>query len=142
MNRTQVDNLSPCTQVPGYSFSIIKNTTILFEQCFYDQMLLLLFATTRFVVKLVEVAECTNRSHWIRHRSSGDKSVGCVLQANKCLTDCGSSPQDRCRLVRRTPYACSPAVDGSVLIVAVRECSVDSGSVSAPRLSTLLLLRS
>ena len=25
------------------------------------------------------------------------------------------------RLVRRTPYACSSAVDGSVLIIAVRE---------------------
>ena len=40
---------------------------------------------------------------------------------------------DICRLVRRTPYACSPAVDGSVLIVAVRECIIASGSVSAPR---------
>ena len=27
----------------------------------------------------------------------------------------------RCRLVRRTSCACSPAVDGSVLIVVVRE---------------------
>ena len=33
----------------------------------------------------------------------------------------------------RTPYAYSPAVDGSVLIVAVRECIIASGSVSAPR---------
>ena len=56
----------------------------------------------------------------------------------------------RCRLVRRTPYACSPAVGGSVLIVAVRECIVAFGSVSAPRpilgggrsFSTLLLPRS
>ena len=40
---------------------------------------------------------------------------------------------NRCHLVRRTPYACSPAVDGSVLIVAVRECIVVFGSVSAPR---------
>ena len=31
------------------------------------------------------------------------------------------------------PYACCPAVGGSVLIVVVRECIVDSGSVSAPR---------
>ena len=38
-----------------------------------------------------------------------------------------------CHLVRRTPYACSPAVDVSVLIVAVRECIIASGSVSAPR---------
>ena len=36
-------------------------------------------------------------------------------------------------LVRLTPYACSPAIDGSVLTVAVRECIVVSGSVSAPR---------
>ena len=41
--------------------------------------------------------------------------------------------QYRCRLVHETPYACSPAIDGSVLIVAVRECIVASGSVSAPR---------
>ena len=41
--------------------------------------------------------------------------------------------QYRCRLARRTPYAYSPAVDGSVLIVAVRECIVASGAVSAPR---------
>ena len=34
---------------------------------------------------------------------------------------------------KRTPYACSPAMDGSVLIVAVRDCIVAFGSVSAPR---------
>ena len=28
-----------------------------------------------------------------RHRSSGDKSVGCLLQANKCLTYCGEATQ-------------------------------------------------
>ena len=39
----------------------------------------------------------------------------------------------RCRLVRRTRYACSPAVDASVLIVAVREFIVVFRSVSAPR---------
>ena len=38
----------------------------------------------------------------------------------------------RCHLVRRTPYSCSDAVDGSVLIVAVMECIVVFGSVSAP----------
>ena len=27
-----------------------------------------------------------------RHRSSGDKSVGCVVQANRCLTSCVPSP--------------------------------------------------
>ena len=37
----------------------------------------------------------------------------------------------RCRLVRRTPDACSPVI-GSV-IVTVRECIVVFGSVSAPR---------
>ena len=37
-----------------------------------------------------------------------------------------------CRVFHRTPCACSPAVDGSVLIVVVRECIVVSGSVSAP----------
>ena len=36
----------------------------------------------------------------------------------------------RCCLVRRTPYDCCPAVGGSVLIVAVRECIVAFGSVS------------
>ena len=39
----------------------------------------------------------------------------------------------RCRLVRQTPYACSPAIDGSVLTVVVRECIVVFGWVSAPR---------
>ena len=38
----------------------------------------------------------------------------------------------RCRLVRPTPYACSPAIDDSVLIVAGRECIVVFGSVSVP----------
>ena len=38
----------------------------------------------------------------------------------------------RCRLVLRTPYACSPALDGSVLIVAGREGIVVFGSVSVP----------
>ena len=39
----------------------------------------------------------------------------------------------RCRLVRLTPYACSPAIDGSVLIVAGREFIVVFGSISVPR---------
>ena len=57
---------------------------------------MLLFAMIRSVVKLVkvpvvEVAELANR---FLHRSSGDKSAG---------------------------YVCIPAVEGSVLIVAVRE---------------------
>ena len=39
----------------------------------------------------------------------------------------------RCRLVRLTPYACSPAIDGSVLTVVMRECIVVFGGVSAPR---------
>ena len=39
----------------------------------------------------------------------------------------------RCRLVLRAPYACSPAIDGSVLIVGERECIVVFGSVSVPR---------
>ena len=38
-----------------------------------------------------------------------------------------------CRLVLRTPYACSPAIDDSVLIVAGREFIVVFGSVSVPR---------
>ena len=38
-----------------------------------------------------------------------------------------------CRLVRLTPYACSPAIDGSALTVAVRECIVVFGSISALR---------
>ena len=37
----------------------------------------------------------------------------------------------RCRLVRLTPYAIIPAIDGSVLTVAVRECIVVFGSISA-----------
>ena len=38
-----------------------------------------------------------------------------------------------CRLVLRTPYDCSPAIDGSVLIVAGRECIFVFRSVSVPR---------
>ena len=38
-----------------------------------------------------------------------------------------------CRLVCLTPFACSPAIDGSVLTVAVREFIVVFVSVSAPR---------
>ena len=38
----------------------------------------------------------------------------------------------RCHLILRTPYACSPAIDGSVRIVAGRECIVVFGSVSVP----------
>ena len=33
----------------------------------------------------------------------------------------------RCRLVRLTPYACSPVIDGSVLTVVARECIIVFG---------------
>ena len=33
----------------------------------------------------------------------------------------------RCRLIRLTPYPCSPAIDDSVLTVVVRECIVVFG---------------
>ena len=99
----------------------------------------MLFSMIRSVVKsfkvhVVEAAELTNRSHRIRHRSSGVKSVRCTLQAKKCITSCGEAPQS----AQMSPgsmntCACSPAVDGSVLIVVVRECIVVSGSVSAYR---------
>ena len=43
-------------------------------------------------VPVVEVAKRTNLSHRIPpYRSSCDKSVGCALQANKCLTSCGEA---------------------------------------------------
>ena len=38
----------------------------------------------------------------------------------------------RCHLVLRTPYACSPAIDGSVLIVAGRVGILVFGLVSVP----------
>ena len=38
----------------------------------------------------------------------------------------------KCRLVLRTPYAGKPAIYGSVLIVAGRECIVVFSSVSVP----------
>ena len=49
---------------------------------------LLLFATTRSIVRsvkvsIVEIAKRTNWSHRIRHRSSGDKSVGCVVTSEQ-----------------------------------------------------------
>ena len=57
----------------------------------------LLFATTRSVVMSVKVsvAEIAKRTNCtgFGHRSSGDKSVGCVVQANICLTSCGEAPQ-------------------------------------------------
>ena len=61
-------------------------------------LLLLLFATTRSVVKsvkvpVVEVAKRAIDLSGFRHRSSGDKSVGYVVQANRCLTSCGEAPQ-------------------------------------------------
>ena len=61
-------------------------------------MLLLLFAMTRSVVKsvkvsVVEVANARIDPTGFRHRSSGDKSVGCVVQSNRCLTSCGVAPQ-------------------------------------------------
>ena len=59
---------------------------------------MLLFATTRSVFKSVKVSvvEIVNARidlTGFRHRSSGDKSVGCVVQANRCLTSCGEAPQ-------------------------------------------------
>ena len=60
------------------------------------------------------------------HRSSGDKSVGCVIQANRCLTSCGEVPQS-VQMSLGSPYACSPAIYGSVLTVVVRECIVVFG---------------
>ena len=36
----------------------------------------------------------------------------------------------KCRLVLRTPYACNPVIDGSILIVTGRECIVVYGPVS------------
>ena len=65
-------------------------------------------------------------------------SVSCIVSKIHSLY--------RCRLVRRTPFAYSTAVDGCVLIVVVADCIVVSGSVSVPRplmgggrsLSTLL----
>ena len=38
----------------------------------------------------------------------------------------------RCRLVLRTPYACSSAIDGSVLIVTRKECIVVFGLIYVP----------
>ena len=123
--------------IPLVTWSVVTATADVndFRLTYLDTSgsLLLLFAIIRSVVKsvmgpFVEVAELSNRSHRIRHRSSGDKSVVCVSRIVVKLHS-----QYRCRLVRRTPYASCPAIDDSVLIVAVRECIVASGSVSAPR---------
>ena len=120
----------PCLLVRRWEFltTSIKNSALL--------LLLLLFATTRSVIKSVKVfvVEVAKRTNWFHHRSSGDKSVGCVVQANRCLTSCGEAPQSvQMRLVRLTPYACSPAIYGSVLTVVVRECLVVFCWVSAAR---------
>ena len=60
--------------------------------------MVLLFATTRSFVQsvtvpVVEVANTQIDPTGFRHRSSGDKSVGCALQANRCLTSRGEAPQ-------------------------------------------------
>ena len=60
--------------------------------------LLLLFATTRSVVKsvkisVVQIANARIYPTGFRHRSSGDNSVECVVQSNRCLTSCGDAPQ-------------------------------------------------
>ena len=55
------------------------------------------------------------------------------MQANICLSSCGEAPLSvQMCLVRQTPYACSPAIDGSVLTIAVREYIIVFGCVSAP----------
>ena len=61
------------------------------------------------------------------HRSSGDKSVGCVLQTNRCLTSYGEAPHSVQMSLGSPNTLCS------VLTVAVSECIVVFGSVSAPR---------
>ena len=48
-----------------------------------------------------------------------------MLQANKCLTSCSESPQS-VQMSLGSPYACSPAADDSVQIVALREYIVAS----------------
>ena len=59
--------------------------------------LLLLFDMTRSFVKsvmvlVVVVANTRINPTDISHRYSCDRSVGCALQANKCLTSCGEAP--------------------------------------------------
>ena len=96
---------------------------------------MLLFAATKSVFKLVKVSvvEIAKRMNLFdrpgfRYRSAGDKSVGCLEQANRCLTSCGGlHSMYICSLVRLTAYACSHAIDGSVLTVVVRECIVVFG---------------
>ena len=89
---------------------------------------LLLFATT---MSVVEVAKRANRTHRFRdidplvisHSGVWCKRTGVshfVVKLHILY---------RCRLVRLTPTACSPAIDGRVLTVAVRECIVVFGSV-------------
>ena len=55
-----------------------------------------------------------------------------MVQANRCLTSCGEAPQS-VQMSLGSPYACSPAIDGSVLTVVVREYIVVFDLVSAPR---------
>ena len=114
-----------------------------------------LFANTKSVVKSVkvpvgEVAECTNRFHrippyilrWqVRRLCVASEQMSCLVVKLHSLY--------RCRLVRRISYAGNAAVEGSVLIVAVREYIVAPGAVCSSSasgggrsFSTLLLPRS
>ena len=89
---------------------------------------------TRFVGVVVV---CHNQLRYqviLSRIDSGVNPVGCALQAKSVSRLVAKlHGQYRCCLVRLTPGACSLAVDGSVLIVVVRECIVISFSVSAPR---------
>ena len=72
---------------------------------------------------------------------------GICCKTNKCLTSCGEVPQSlqMSPWFSKTPYACSPAIDGSVLIVAGRECILvyrRPAIVGGRSFSTLLLSKS
>ena len=88
-----------------------------------------------FKVPVVEVAELKNfipLDSAIDPYVSSPSGVRCKRTSVSHLVAKFHS-QYRCCLVRRIPCACSPAVNGSVLIVVVIECIFVSGSVSAPR---------
>ena len=102
----------------------------------------MLFATTRSVVKSVKVsvvyAQIDPTGSAIDPLVTSQLGVWCNRTGVSHLVV--KLHRYRCCLVRLTPYACSPAIDGSVLTVVVKECIVLS-LLSSVRTESLLLVR-
>ena len=77
-------------------------------------------------VHIVEVAKRANIYHRIQPYLVTSRSVVWCKRTGVSHLVVKFHILYRCGLVRLTPYACSPAIDDSVLTIAVRECIVSS----------------